>query len=177
MVRAFLPELLTQKEAMIVNVSSGLAFIPLTISPVYSATKAAIHAYRKSLIIKLRKANVRIVELAPPGTETPLFWGEFKKEMERQKAISVDVLEHKAIAGTETCKTDFRPGLSNVLYAISRLAPSLMLKKLPSQAISLASQQMRRARNAAHRRTAPLCGGCGRDDWPWRLPRDSRPPR
>ena len=130
MVQAFLPGLLKQGDAMIVNVSSGLAFIPLPISPIYSATKAAIHAYTKSLRIQLRGTNVRVVELAPPGTETPLFRGEFEKEMEGQKAMPVDVLVRKAITGIEGGKTEIRPGLSNVLYTMSRLAPSFMLKQL-----------------------------------------------
>ena len=130
MVQAFLPGLLMQDSAMIVNVSSGLAFIPLPISPVYSATKAAIHAYTKSLRIQLRDTNVRVVELAPPGTETPLFRGEFEKEMKGQKAMPADVLVRKAIAGIESDKTEIRPGLSNVLYTMSRLAPSFMLRQL-----------------------------------------------
>ena len=134
LVQAFLPGLLARDTAMIVNVSSGLAFIPLPISPVYSATKAAIHAYTKCLRIQLKDSNVRIVELAPPGTETPLFRGEFEEEMKGQKAMPVDVLVRKAIAGIEAGKTEIRPGLSNVLYTMSRLAPSFMLRQLAKTA-------------------------------------------
>ena len=130
LVQAFLPGLLARNTALIVNVSSGLAFIPLPISPVYSATKAAIHAYTECLRIQLKNSNVKIVELAPPGTETPLFHGEFEEEMKGQKAMPVDVLVRKAIAGIEAGKTNIRPGLSNVLYAMSRLAPSFMLGQL-----------------------------------------------
>jgi uncharacterized oxidoreductase len=66
-----------------------------------------------------------VVELVPPGVETPLFRGEFEAEMKRQKGMAVDVLVAKAIAGVEAGKTEIRPGLSNVLYILSRLAPSL----------------------------------------------------
>jgi uncharacterized oxidoreductase len=53
MTQQFLPHLKIREGALIVNVSSGLAFIPLTISPIYSATKAAIHSYTQSLRVQL----------------------------------------------------------------------------------------------------------------------------
>ena len=77
MVQQFLPLLKAQPRAAIVNVSSGLAFVPLAIAPVYSATKAALHSYTQSLRLQLRGTNVAVIELAPPGTETPLFRGDF----------------------------------------------------------------------------------------------------
>lgn len=50
MVQQFLPHLLSRPQAMIVNISSGLAFVPFPASPVYSAAKAGLHAYTLSLI-------------------------------------------------------------------------------------------------------------------------------
>ena len=50
---------------------------------------------------------------------------EFEKEMKGEKGLAVDVLVAKAIAGIEAGKTEIRSGLSNVLYLMSRLAPSL----------------------------------------------------
>src|SRR6202000_2975176 len=77
----FLPHLKSRDEALIVNVSSGLAFIPFTPSPVYSAAKAGLHAFTQCLRAQLEGTSVRVVELAPPGTDTQLFWGEFENEM------------------------------------------------------------------------------------------------
>lgn len=125
MVQAFLPHLKSKPNALIVNVSSGLAFIPFPLSPIYSAAKAGIHAFSRCLRVQLKGSNVAVVELAPPGVETKLFRGEFEKEMKHQKGMPVDVLVSKAIAGIEAGKTEIRPGLSNVLYVLSRLAPSL----------------------------------------------------
>lgn len=51
MSNAFLPLLKVKADAAIVNVSSGLAFVPLPISPVYSATKAGLHFYREHSVI------------------------------------------------------------------------------------------------------------------------------
>jgi uncharacterized oxidoreductase len=125
MVQEFLPYLKTKANALIVNVSSGLAFVPFPLSPIYSAAKAGIHAFTRCLRVQLKGSNVTVVELAPPGVETPLFRGEFEAEMKGQKGMAVDVLVAKAIAGVEAGKTEIRPGLSNVLYILSRLAPSL----------------------------------------------------
>ena len=125
MVQALLPHLKSRPNALIVNVSSGLAFIPFPLSPIYSAAKAGMHAFSRCLRVQLKGSRVTVVELAPPGVETKLFRGEFAKEMKGQKGMPVDVLVTKAIAGIEAGKTEIRPGLSNVLYLMSRLAPSL----------------------------------------------------
>jgi len=134
MVQQFLPHLKTHKGALIVNVSSGLAFIPFPASPVYCATKAAIHSYTQSLRVQLGGTNVTVVELAPPGVETPLFRGEFAEEMEGQKGMDVKVLASKAIAGIEAGKLEIRPGLSNVLKIMSRIAPRFMLNQMAKMA-------------------------------------------
>jgi uncharacterized oxidoreductase len=130
MVQQFLPHLRTRPDALIVNVSSGLAFIPLPISPVYCATKAAIHSYTQSLRIQLDDTSITVVELAPPGTETPLFRGEFEAEMKGQKGMDVTILVKQTLAGIEAGKLEIRPGLSNVLKIMSRIAPQFMLKQM-----------------------------------------------
>ena len=130
MVQQFLPHLKTRRDALIVNVSSGLAFIPLPASPVYCATKAAIHSFTQSLRVQLEGTGVTVIELAPPGVETPLFRREFAEEMKGQKGMDVTVLVKKAIAGIEAGNLEIRPGLANVLKIMSRVAPQFMLKQM-----------------------------------------------
>lgn len=65
--------------AAIVNVTSGLAFVPLVIAPTYSATKAAIHSYTISLRAVL-KGKVEVIELAPPAVRTDLTPGQAANE-------------------------------------------------------------------------------------------------
>ena len=130
MVQQFLPHLKTRPDALIVNVSSGLAFIPLPLSPVYCATKAAIHSFSQSLRAQLAGTSVTVVELAPPGVETPLFRGEFAEEMKGQKAMDVSVLAKEALAGIEAGRPEIRPGLSNVLKTMSRVAPTFMFGQM-----------------------------------------------
>ena len=130
MIQQFLPHLKTREDALIVNVTSGLAFVPLPLSPVYSATKAALHSFTQSLRVQLDGTGVTVIELAPPGVETPLFRGEFAEEMKGQKAMDVGVLAKQAIAGIEAGSLEIRPGLSNVLKIMSRIAPAFMLNRL-----------------------------------------------
>lgn len=125
MVQEFLPHLKSKPNALIVNVSSSLAFVPFPLSPVYSAAKAGIHAFTRCLRVQLKGSRVTVVELAPPGVETKLFRDEFATELKGQKAMPVEVLVQKAIAGIEAGKAEVRPGISNVLYLLSRLAPSV----------------------------------------------------
>ena len=130
MIQQFLPHLRTRPGALIVNVSSGLAFLPFPAAPVYCATKAAIHSFTQSLRVQLDGTGVTVVELAPPGTETPLFRGEFEREMKGEKAMSPKVLVDRAIAGIEAGKLEIRPGIANVLKIMSRIAPGFMLKQM-----------------------------------------------
>ena len=134
MVQQFLPHLRTRPSALIVNVSSGLAFIPLPMAPVYCAAKAGIHSFTQSLRVQLQGSGVTVVELAPPAVETPLLRGEFAEEARGQKAMSVQVLAKRAIAGIEAGKLEIRPGLANVLKAMSRIAPRFMLQQMANMA-------------------------------------------
>jgi uncharacterized oxidoreductase len=67
-----LPHLNKQTHATIMTVSSGLAFMPLGLSPTYCATKAAIHSWSESLRFQLQSTNIEVVELAPPYVQTEL---------------------------------------------------------------------------------------------------------
>jgi uncharacterized oxidoreductase len=69
---ALLSLLRKQPRATIMTVSSGLAFVPLTMTPTYCATKAAIHSYTQSLRYQLRSTNIEVLELIPPYVQTTL---------------------------------------------------------------------------------------------------------
>ena len=75
LIDALVDHLKQQPDAAIVNVTSGLAFVPLVDAAVYCATKAAIHSYTVSLRDALA-GQVEVVELAPPGVQTGLTPGQ-----------------------------------------------------------------------------------------------------
>ena len=72
---ALLPHLKSKASATVVTVSSGLAFVPLSATPTYSATKAAIHSWSQSLRTQLKHTSVKVVEWAPPAVATDLMPG------------------------------------------------------------------------------------------------------
>ena len=76
---ALIEHLLARPDAVLINVSSGLAFVPLAATPTYSATKAAIHSYTVSLREAL-KGRVEVIELVPPAVQTDLTPGQANRE-------------------------------------------------------------------------------------------------
>ena len=77
---ALLPHLRTRPRARIVNTSSGLAFVPLSIYPTYCATKAGVHSYSVSLRRQLRNSPIEVIEIAPPGVRTNLTPGQINNQ-------------------------------------------------------------------------------------------------
>ncbi|MEL7689078.1 SDR family oxidoreductase [Citromicrobium bathyomarinum] len=76
---ALIDHLKTRGDAVIVNVTSGLAFVPQPKASTYSATKAALHSYTLSLRQQL-EGTVEVIELAPPGVQTELTPGQSERE-------------------------------------------------------------------------------------------------
>ncbi|ABS75257.1 SDR family NAD(P)-dependent oxidoreductase [Bacillus velezensis] len=68
----FAPFFAGKEDAAFINVSSGLAFTPLAIAPIYSATKAALHSFTMSLRHQLSDSSVEVIEVAPPAVNTDL---------------------------------------------------------------------------------------------------------
>jgi uncharacterized oxidoreductase len=66
-----LPQL-RERRGTIVNVTSGLALVPMATAPVYCATKAALRSFTLSLRHQLRDEGVRVVEILPPAVNTDL---------------------------------------------------------------------------------------------------------
>jgi uncharacterized oxidoreductase len=79
LIDALVDHLAAQADSAIVNVTSGLAFVPFPKAPTYSATKAAMHSYSVALRIQLA-GKVEVIELAPPAVRTDLTPGQSTRE-------------------------------------------------------------------------------------------------
>jgi uncharacterized oxidoreductase len=129
MVQQFLPHLLTKPSAAIINISSGLAFVPFPISPVYSAAKAGLHAYTRVLRLQLKATNIKVFELAPPSTETPL-QKDFTGLVDSSHNMAADKMISIAIKGLLKDHLEIKPGFSKVLKLMSRIMPEFILNFL-----------------------------------------------
>jgi uncharacterized oxidoreductase len=76
---ALIDHLVARGDGAIVNVTSGLAFVPLPKAPTYSATKAALHSYTQALRVQLA-GRVEVIELAPPAVRTELTPGQSTRD-------------------------------------------------------------------------------------------------
>src|SRR5262249_41983242 len=70
---AFLPTLLKRPEAAVINITGGLAYVPIARYAIYCATKAALNSLTKSLRHQLEKTAVRVFEILPPATKTEMY--------------------------------------------------------------------------------------------------------
>jgi uncharacterized oxidoreductase len=66
------PHLTGKKGAAIVNVSSGLGFVPAAKMPVYSASKAGVHAFTMALRQQILPLGIKVFEVVPPAVDTEL---------------------------------------------------------------------------------------------------------
>lgn len=108
-----LPHLLKQPHAAIVTVSSGLAFVPLALTPSYCATKAAVHSYSQSLRYQLKDTAVKVHELVPPYVQTEL--------MGERQANDPHAMPLKAFIDEVMAIFEHSPGADEVL--VERVKP------------------------------------------------------
>jgi uncharacterized oxidoreductase len=92
----FSQHLMQKENAAIINISSGLAFVPIAFMPVYCATKAAIHSFSLSLRYQLRNTSIKVFEIAPPAVDTEL--GHDRREDKSQLHGGMPVNEFVAAA-------------------------------------------------------------------------------
>src|SRR5437773_1901160 len=126
MTSSFIDILITNK-GTVINVSSGLAFVPLPAAPIYSATKAAIHSYTQSLRFQLEETGVEVIELMPPAVKT-----DMTTELAEGggTVISTDELVKQSFALLKLGALEIRPGQSKQLAFLRRLAPNFINRQL-----------------------------------------------
>lgn len=130
MTKIFLPHLKKQTNAGIVNVTSGLAFVPLPTAPIYCSTKAALHSFTQSLRVQLKKTNIKVYEVAPPATETELLADRNPEDFKGVSIMEVNEMVKASLKGIEQDTFEIRPGQSNQLKFMSRVAPEFILKQM-----------------------------------------------
>jgi uncharacterized oxidoreductase len=113
----FIPHLSEQRESAIVNITSGLAFTPLAVFPVYCATKAGLHSFSQSLRHQLRNRPIKVFEVAPPIVDTELNRGARENREQENVAISPAEVAGAVLNGMKEDQMEIIIGLASNLHS------------------------------------------------------------
>ena len=116
----FIPLLLGKREAAIVNISSGLGFIPMASAPLYCATKAGIHIFSLSLRHQLKDTSIRVFEIMPPIVDTDLGKDSMDSPPRTFKGISPSEFAIEALKALENDEYETASGEARDLMEGSR---------------------------------------------------------
>ena len=98
MTSALVDHLKSKDDAVVAYMSSVLAFVPLAVTAIYCATKAALHSYVLSQRFLLKKTGVRVLEIAPPWVRTDLM---NSREAEQAMPLDQFIAETMAVLATD----------------------------------------------------------------------------
>lgn len=119
LIARLMPVLRAQGEAMIVNVTSGLAIAPSAGAPLYCATKAALRSYTQGLRAQLKGTGIHVLEALPPMVDTAMTAGRGNKK------LSPEECARQIIAAMESGQDEANVGMVKVLRAVYSLSPAL----------------------------------------------------
>lgn len=128
----FTPKLSKRNSSAIVNITSGLAFVPIAAMPIYCATKAALHSFTISLRHQLRNTTVRVFEAAPPTTDTELDRSFADEGDDAYRGITAEVVAAAILQGIRTNTEQIIIGQARGLYEASLQNPTSIFKQVNS---------------------------------------------
>ena len=128
----FAPLLMGKKEAAIINVSSGLAFVPIAVMPVYCAAKAGIHMFSVSLRHQLKGTSVKVFEVVPPAVDTELGKGSSRNSEQRRGGIPPSEVAAETMEALENNEYEIVVGKAKGLVEGSRKAFERTFQELNS---------------------------------------------
>ena len=117
----FMDMLKSKKESAIINTASVLSYVPLNLSPTYSASKVAVRFYTDMLRnhLQVLNSNVKVFELSPPLVATAMADGI------EAKAMSPEKLVNGLIKGLKNNTYKIRIGDTKAIYLLSRFLPKV----------------------------------------------------
>lgn len=131
----FLPQLINSDNAILINVSSGLAYVTFSQAPVYSGTKAALHFWTMAIRPQLKGHRIRVVELMPPVVDTPLADAANISDSGSLKPMKPEILADIFWKDLVKGKDEITPGISKQLKVMSRVAPKFIFNQLNKEPI------------------------------------------
>lgn len=127
--KVLLPLFSKQKQSAILNITSGVAYMPMPYLPVYSATKAALQSFTYSLRASLKNTNIKVFEAIPPLVATQMT-ENMKGKAKDMKKITPNDCAKQIINGIEKENHTIHIGSSKSLYWGRRIFPKLVQNQL-----------------------------------------------
>ena len=119
LITALMPVLKGRPEAMIVNVTSGLAIAPRAGGPVYCATKAGLRSYTQALRAQLAGTAVHVLEALPPVVETKLTAGRGSGKMPPAECA------RQIVSAMQRNADEANVGMVKLLQVVNSMSPAL----------------------------------------------------
>ena len=119
LITRLMPVLRARPEALIVNVTSGLAIAPRAGGPVYCATKAGLRSYTQALRAQLADTAITVIEALPPVVETKMTAGRGSKKMPAAECA------RQIVAAMESGAAEANVGMVKVLQLANSISPAL----------------------------------------------------
>jgi uncharacterized oxidoreductase len=119
LITRLMPVLRARPEAMIVNVTSGLAIAPRAGGPIYCATKAGLRSYTQALRAQLKGTSIHVLEALPPVVETKMTAGRGSKKMPATECA------RQIISAMERNANEANVGMVKLLQVVNSISPAL----------------------------------------------------
>ena len=121
------PVIIQNRHPKIINITTGLVYVPRAVYTFYNSAKAALHSFTQVLRYQLKGENIQVIEVMFPVVDTPWHDGNPPKiAITPKKAVS------EMFKGIRSNKTEIRVSKVKLLYFIFRLAPKFAFKKINS---------------------------------------------
>ncbi len=127
----FAPILWKNSYPKIINISTGLAYVPRTIYPFYNASKAGLHSFTQVLRAQAEQTPIKVIEVLFPAVDTPWHNGN-----PPDIAISPEEAVREMLLELEKGRDEIRVGKVSLLWWLSRLAPKFAFRKINSLSTS-----------------------------------------
>lgn len=125
LIKLLYPVLIKNCNSKIINITSGLVYVPRTVYTFYNGTKSALHSFTQVLREQLKNEKIKIIEVMFPAVDTPWHKGNVPKI-----AISPEKAVSEMLKGIAENKVEIRIAKVKLLYFIFRLAPRFAFKKI-----------------------------------------------
>lgn len=123
LIAGLMPVLRARPEAMIVNVTSGLAIAPRAGGPIYCATKAGLRSYTLALRAQMKGTRVHVLEVLPPVVETKMTAGRVGKSKMPAPQCAAQIVD-----AIETNANEANVGMTKLLRIVESVSPALARK-------------------------------------------------